>query len=835
MASAPLPRVAAEPERVIEEAVLAAEPDLAAPLVEAVLVATVKRRPARRELAEALMADPGLLTSGRPEGPRAVERLIRALLDQGAVNLKLPCCARCGNARPLKAWDGDQRICGSCLARRIAVANPCVICGSRNFSGRDHLGRPRCRRHAPDEGLDVLTELCRRISVLAPGLSHLDIANAVRTTDSSRNGQTRLLRALEEVPGLLSGDGAHGPPRTIRLIKALADRGASALAIPPCPFCLRDVPLSHTRQDLRCCTMCWRATRTQQCSHCHRERWIASRTADGEPLCGPCGKTDILNQLPCTSCGNIAPIVQRTGDQALCQRCYQRPTATCSNCGQLRPCYYASTGTPRCGPCHSKAQPHKICTSCGTERRAVYRTPAGDPLCTPCGAPRVPCVTCGHTRRVTGRTAQGEPLCEGCWERHPRARRPCTTCGAVERLYHHGLCTACAAQRTLLSLLTGPDGAVREDLTPSLHAMRLLPPAAVLRWLRGVPALRAILKELASAQGPVTHQTLDLCHPPKVVSALRAVLMAGGALPDRDEHLAALEQWLPRTYARIENTADRKSLRSYTTWNPMRRLRRLPSGKKVTHGQADAVRHEIRNAVRLLEWLRAQDLALRDCTQDHLDVWLADGPDARALVRSFLLWAHRHGHARPLDAPSLNSNAAVNLIARDQRWSMVRHLVQTTSLDVVDRAAGLLLLLFGQPPSRIIQLTTDHVVDHGDKITIRLGRTPAELPAPLDDLIRQLVDRRQGHAAARPAEESKWLFPGGLVGRPLSPAHLSKRLKAAGVRPRLARNTALMDIASELPAAVVSRLLGVHQNTADAWRLESEGPGAAYAADLIRR
>lgn len=325
MASAPLPRVAVEPERVIVEAVLAAEPDLSAPLVEAILVATVKRRPARRELAEALMADPGLLTSGRPEGPRAVERLIRALLDQGAVNLKLPCCARCGNERPLKAWDGDQRICGSCLARRIAVANPCVICGSRNFSGRDHLGRPRCRRHTPDEGLDVLTDLCKRISVLAPGLSHLDIADAVRTADSSRNGQTRLLRALNKVPGLLSGDGAHGPPRTIRLIKALADRGASALVIPPCPFCHRDVPLSHTRQDLRCCTLCWRATRTQECSRCHRERWIASRTADGAPCAGHADRPTSSTSCPAPAAG--IPL-------------------TSSSAPRTRPCASAATSAP---------------------------------------------------------------------------------------------------------------------------------------------------------------------------------------------------------------------------------------------------------------------------------------------------------------------------------------------------------------------------------------------------------------------------------------------------------------------------------------------------------
>ncbi|WP_432120811.1 hypothetical protein [Streptomyces sp. S1] len=44
-----------------------------------------------------------------------------------------------------------------------------------------------------------------------------------------------------------------------------------------------------------------------------------------------------------------------------------------------------------------------------------------------------------------------------------------------------------------------------------------------------------------------------------------------------------------------------------------------------------------------------------------------------------------------------------------------------------------------------------------------------------------------------------------------------------------------MDIASELPAVVISRLLGLHQSTGDNWTRESQGFGSEYAADIIRR
>ncbi|MFJ2198499.1 hypothetical protein [Streptomyces violaceusniger] len=50
----------------------------------------------------------------------------------------------------------------------------------------------------------------------------------------------------------------------------------------------------------------------------------------------------------------------------------------------------------------------------------------------------------------------------------------------------------------------------------------------------------------------------------------------------------------------------------------------------------------------------------------------------------------------------------------------------------------------------------------------------------------------------------------------------------------MARNTAFVELASELPAVMVSRLLGVHQNTADAWKCVG-GQDNAYAAEVASR
>ncbi|MFD4994712.1 glycoside hydrolase family 18 protein [Streptomyces buecherae] len=53
-----------------------------------------------------------------------------------------------------------------------------------------------------------MAELCMRIGRLDLGLPPQAIADAVRSVEKSRNGQLRLLWALEDVPGLLTGDGA---------------------------------------------------------------------------------------------------------------------------------------------------------------------------------------------------------------------------------------------------------------------------------------------------------------------------------------------------------------------------------------------------------------------------------------------------------------------------------------------------------------------------------------------------------------------------------------------------------------------------------------------------
>lgn len=135
------PRFLAEPFAVIAEIVLALEPELAPDAVRETITALAKLKSPHRRLAETLAGAPELLTSGRPEGPASVQKLIRALQTIGAKRVVLPRCAHCGKQHNLPHLDGDQRICAYCRMKKAAQGDPCEVCGRADYiAGRDHLG-----------------------------------------------------------------------------------------------------------------------------------------------------------------------------------------------------------------------------------------------------------------------------------------------------------------------------------------------------------------------------------------------------------------------------------------------------------------------------------------------------------------------------------------------------------------------------------------------------------------------------------------------------------------------------------------------------------------------
>ena len=106
---------------------------------------------------------------------------------------------------------------------------------------------------------------------------------------------------------------------------------------------------------------------------------------------------------------------------------------------------------------------------------------------------------------------------------------------------------------------------------------------------------------------------------------------------------------------------------------------------------------------------------------------------------------------------------------------------------------------------------------------------------PLADLVRELVATRGGKAKIGTPDDVPWLFPGGQPGRPLSDSQIGLRLHKIDIRPQQDRSTALFTLATEVPAAILARMLGLHIKVAVQWQQASAGDWAAHAADVSRR
>jgi hypothetical protein len=792
--------VLTDPIGVVVDLVTAADPALDRAVVREVVEGIAGGRAKRRRLAQALLDRPTLLADGRSPAPRVVADLLIALRKAGATTISPPGCATC--CKPLRTLQrrGQDWYCAVCGPR----PRRCAACGQdRIIASIDRQGRPRCGGCPDQDGPEALVVLAAVVHRLDPSLPASAVHAAARRVFARPAKLRQLAWVVEDRPELLTGAGAEAPiPAVLRLIDELCDASAQTITRPACPRCRRVIDLHRRIGGQWLCRNCVAKSRAQPCSRCGTVREAATRDTRGQPLCPHCLITDPANQEPCIGCGRRRPVSVRTADGPLCPACRPIKTMTCSICGRSASCWISKT--------------------------------TGQPWCLACQQRWARCAGCGQVQPVRGGT-RTQPLCARCIRPDPEFWRTCPTCGKTAQL-RSGRCTRCVVDGRLRELLGDEHGQIRPELA-ALH--RSLAdadyPDTVLRWLDR-PTGPAILHELAIGARPLSHTALDQLPDSKPLEHLRAMLVATGALPASDEQLARLERWITRTIGGRDDPAQQQLLHRYAVWHLLRRLRHRNGAADTTHSQLATVRQQLRAAIVLLDWLTAHDLTLQTAGQGDLETWLAGQQASHRLEAGhFVRWAKTH-KLTSLDFPATRWGGPTRVIDTKTRWQQARWLLHDTTLDPEDRVAGLLVLLYAQWPSAVSRLTLDHVhvSDHG-KVRLRLGREPIVLPEPLAGLVLELVATRRGHAALGDQGTSRWLFPGGQPGRPLSAEQLGERLRRLGLRPSQARSTALFQLATDLPAAILARLLGIHITVAVAWQRASSGDWAAYAADVSRR
>lgn len=535
---------------------------------------------------------------------------------------------------------------------------------------------------------------------------------------------------------------------------------------------------------------------------------------------------------PLRVCGATAPVAMRARDDKpdVCVNCYQLPQAVCSRCGRARPCNFANTAQPLCPTCSPRST--DICARCGRDRPPSVRWPEG-PLCDTCYTlalrTRARCEGCGELRRLVAPPGPDATTCADC--AGLPASHTCVDCGVEDKLFERDRCAACTLRRRSTALLRGEGDEIPAQLRGVHDAIvATKSPRSALNWLR-IGAGAALLADVAACRLALTHEALDAHPRPQAADYLRHVLVANGALPPRDEDVARTERWATHLVATLPRPQDQRLAKTYTTWRVLRRLRRGGAHRPRPRTYTNAAHVRLRATVDFLTWLGERKLTLTDCQQSDVDIWLETGPSAK-YVRDFLLWAAEHKHCRDLRvAPPPRANGAAT--DPEQRWAQITRLLHDQSIDLTDRVAGTLVLLYGQHLSRIAAMTTDQIIDRDRVVLVRFSRDAIELPGPLGTAALELARTGRSHTGVG-SPASRWLFPGGLPGKPISSSQLGHRLRKLGIGALPGRRATLTHLAAHLPAAVLADLLNLTPDTAVRWIREVGADWTRYAAELVQ-
>ena len=477
----------------------------------------------------------------------------------------------------------------------------------------------------------------------------------------------------------------------------------------------------------------------------------------------------------CGVCGRSGRLARRaTADSPAVGRCcYRPPVAVCSVCETSRPCYGAAGPSPVCLTC-VKTQRQKRCVDCGQLAPAARRVPGGV-ICQPCD------------RRRGSNTAR----C-GCGQTAPLVS---------------GRCVACRLRRRVEELAAAADPDAARALAAFLAALAGSANAAsMIRWTY-TPGF-GVCRRLLSGELEVSHAGLDRAaiDAPQAAAFLRAKLVDSGVLTVRDPQAASFAVWQQQATLRVPAGVDRAHVRAYATWQVAAELAGRARHGQIAYSSQKYARSLVTEAVNVVCWLHDQHLHLADLRQDLVDAWVLGGGSQRRRVRMFLRWLIRGGVIGALEVAWGQHPATRAAMSDDERLALLRRLLADEQLEASDRIAGCLLLLYAQPLTRIVTLTTSQLtITAAGNAEITLGRGAVKLPAALTDAARQVLAR----AASRVTDDRGWLFAGRHAGSHLSAEALGQRLARIGVgRAVSGRYGAMLALAGRLPAPILAQRIG---------------------------
>jgi hypothetical protein len=462
-----------------------------------------------------------------------------------------------------------------------------------------------------------------------------------------------------------------------------------------------------------------------------------------------------------------------------------------------------------------------ICARCGQERHSKAELGEGR-LCQACYhkalAAKGRCPRCGELRRLLTYQGFQEAICAAC--AGVPARSVCVDCGAEDLLYAQARCAPCCLRLRLNAVLGPPDGPRLPALEPLRTALQnVAVPRTALDWLQRAGSAR-LLSAILNGELDLSHAALDALEPTGAVRFLDHLLVAAGVLDERDAALSRLDRWITNTLGGCAaNTGDLRAVRTWLTWVILPRRRR---GPPLTEGRVNRVKNQVRAVLALLRWLDDSGRRLAVLDQSGVEQWSVAAPAHYRLARPFLAWARRQRLSPALRLPPAGRTGVRPMEAAD--WTTAHRLLHDRMPTPGEgalgelrlRIAGLLVLLYAQPVTRISRLNINQVTppdEASDAVALSLGNTAITCPPRLGELLTLYLGQRRYLSAVQPVHDEGWLFPGRTPGRPVSSTALARQLRLGGVHTATARRPALLHLAASMPPSVVADLLGISIRT----------------------
>ena len=805
---------------------------------------------------------------GEPLGGRAADALCKSLYEAGVLG-ELPTCARCKRTILLEYETELGWLCRSCNSTVTRDRTRRVLCPSGHLRSVNSSHCPACQddearraisgataafgvdQEAIEESIAGMSRLNLRrvghwlseghslVDVDAPGSvqaiqRYLRDAGLEFRTDCAACGRDRLLR--HRVDGKKVCNTCYQGRRTADCIRCGKDRPVAWRDFEGNPWCQ---VCRQSHEDTH-----------EACSECGRVGRVTVRGPEG-----PVG--DCCYQLPvepCVECGRHAPVWGRRPDGPRCRRCFANHRGPCGRCG--RECDLRSRGAGHrrwCDDCLGfPAPPPQPCEPGEVARdehyaalRKLDEARAASVRISDLGPSE--CVGCREPRKIHGYFPDG-PRCSACYEKALRHKDVCTgclewrrvfsypplcedcfggqighrckSCGLEDRLYADGCCARC--------VLLGNLGQLPEEnpSTPGVVAvlMSLGDPKSTMQWWRKAAAAE-IVRGVLQKPSKSTHEDLDNiqrpptrkgnAHPRHDVEFARAILVAGGAIEPRDDILARYNAWVLRRLAGWSPASERLLLLRFHRERLKPTVERKSSKERPTVGTIRWAQARLRVAQSFLLWVRSRG-GIEGFNKATLHRWYA-GPTTRHLARDFFIWLIDDGQLRLArrEIPRRDVIGVSPMAGYDEREIIAQALLYDPGYGPELRVAGLLVVLYGQHLSRIVSLRNTDV--RRASAQVRLGRSWLDIPEPMDQHLRMLVDSIEEAVASKEPTRPTFLFPGIRPGQHLSADTLGIRLNAVGIRALPHRNAAIFGISAAVEPRVLSDLLGMSIGTASKW------------------